>query len=217
MTGCVRDAVFCRAAGAGRRKEDGVMKNAKERQNPVKLIIIGCILAALIVGFYFYIANKMKGNTEENVKATKSQQVLMRNLSTNYPPSPREVLKYYCEIIQCLYNEPHTDEELKKLASQIQLLYDDEFVANQPEDLYLLNLAGEIAELNKKDMKISSYSTSSSTDVETFTRDNYEWARLYCMFNIRKGTDMLVTTERFLMRKDEAGHWKIYGWELAEN
>ena len=193
------------------------MKNAKERQNPVKLIIIGCILAALIVGFYFYIANKMKGNAEENVKATKSQQVLMRNLSTNYPPSPREVLKYYCEIIQCLYNEPHTDEELKKLASQIQLLYDDEFVANQPEDLYLLNLAGEIAELNKKDMKISSYSTSSSTDVETFTRDNYEWARLYCMFNIRKGTDMLVTTERFLMRKDEAGHWKIYGWELAEN
>ena len=66
-------------------------------------------------------------------------------------------------------------------------------------------------------MKISSYTTSSSTDVETFTKDNYEWARLYCMFNIRKGTDMLATTERFLMRKDEAGHWKIYGWELAEN
>ncbi len=193
------------------------MRNAKEKQNPVKLIIIGCILAALIVGFYFYIANKMQGNGEEDVKATKSQQVLMRNLNTNYPPSPREVLKYYCEIIQCLYNEPHTDEELKKLAKQIQLLYDDEFVENQTEDLYLLNLAGEIAELNKNDMKISSYTTSSSTDVETFTKDNYEWARLYCMFNIRKGTDMLATTERFLMRKDEAGHWKIYGWELAEN
>jgi hypothetical protein len=189
----------------------------KKRQNPVKLIIIGCVLAALIVGFYFYLANKTRENTSEDAAAmTKSQQVLLRNLENNYPPSPREVLKYYCDIIQCLYNETHTDEELEKLAKQIQLLYDDEFVANQTEELYLLNLAGEIADMSKNDMKISSYSTSSSTDVEFFKQDNFEWARLYCMFNIRKGTQILTTTERFLMRKDDAGHWKIYGWELAE-
>lgn len=190
----------------------------KEQQSPLKLIIIGCILAALIVGFYFYLANKTRGNSEEdNPTVTRSQQILLRNLDTNYPPSPREVLKYNCEIIQCLYNEPHTDEELKKLAMQIQLLYDEEFVANQTEEVYLLNLAGEIAKMNKSDMKISSYSTSSSTDVEYFTRDNFDWARLYCIFSIRQGTKMLSTNERFLMRKDEAGHWKIYGWELVEN
>lgn len=189
----------------------------KKRQNPIKLIIIGCVLAALIVGFYFYLANKTRGNTaEDETTITKSQQVLLRNLENNYPPSPREVLKYYCDIIQCLYNEVHTDEELEQLAKQIQLLYDDEFVANQTEELYLLNLAGEIADMSKNDMKISSYSTSSSTDVEFFKQDNFEWARLYCMFNIRKGTQILTTTERFLMRKDDAGHWKIYGWELAE-
>ena len=147
----------------------------KKRQNPVKLIIIGCVLAALIVGFYFYLANKTRENTSEDAAAmTKSQQVLLRNLENNYPPSPREVLKYYCDIIQCLYNETHTDEELEKLAKQIQLLYDDEFVANQTEELYLLNLAGEIADMSKNDMKISSYSTSSSTDVEFFKQDNFE-------------------------------------------
>ena len=190
----------------------------KKQQNPIKLIIIGCILAALIVGFYFYLANKTRGNVaEDTTTVTKSQQVLLRNLENNYPPTPREVLKYYCDIIQCLYNESHTDDELEKLAKQIQILYDDEFVANQTEELYLLSLAGEIADMSKNDMKISSYSTSSSTDVEFFTQDNYEWARLYCIFNIRKGTQMLTTTERFLMRKDDAGHWKIYGWELAES
>lgn len=193
------------------------MKDARQRQNPLKLIIIGCILAGLIVGFYFYLSHKTRQGGEEGITVTKSQQALMRNLDTNYPPSPREALKYYCDLIQCLYNEPHTDEELEKLAKQIQLLYDEEFVANQEEDIYLLNLAGEIAEMNKNDMKISSYSTSSSTDVEYFTKDNYEWAKLYGMFSIRKGTQMLNSTERFLLRKDEAGHWKIYGWELAEN
>ncbi len=189
----------------------------KERQSPLKLIVIGCILAALVVGFYFYLSNRTKGDgTEQTETITKSQQVLLRNLENNYPPSPREVLKYYCDILQCLYNEPHSDEELEKLAMQIQLLYDEEFVANQPEDVYLLNLAGEIAELNKHDMKISSYSTSSSTDVEYFSRDGYEWASLYGILSIRQGTKMLTSNEKFLMRKDEDGHWKIYGWELVK-
>ena len=189
----------------------------KERQSPLKLIVIGCVLAALVVGFYFYLSNPTSSKrTEQTETVTKSQQVLLRNLDNNYPPSPREVLKYYCDILQCLYNEPHSDEELEKLAMQIQLLYDDEFVANQTEDVYLLSLAGEIAELNKQDMKISSYSTSSSTDVEYFSRDGYEWASLYGILSIRQGTKMLTSNEKFLMRKDDDGHWKIYGWELVK-
>lgn len=189
----------------------------KERQNPVKLVIIGCVLAALVTGFYFYLANKTRGNSEDNPAVSKSRQVLLRNLETNYPPSPREVLKYYCDILQCLYNEAHTDEELEELAMQIQRLYDEEFIANQNEDMYLLSLAGEIANMNKNDMKISSYSTSSSTDVDYFSEDDFEWARLYCILNLRQGTQIVSTQERFLMRKDDAGHWKIYGWELVEN
>lgn len=197
------------------RKEGMSMR--KERQNPVKLVIIGCILAALIIGFYFYLSNKTRGNgKEDNPTLSKSQQVLLRNLETNYPPSPREVLKYYCDILQCLYNESHTDEELEDLAMQIQRLYDGEFIANQNADMYLLSLAGEIANMEKNDMKISSYSTSSSTDVDYFTEDNYDWARLYCILSIRKGTQIVSSEERFLMRKDEDGHWKIYGWELVE-
>lgn len=194
------------------------MKNNKtaQRQSPLKLIIIGCILAALVVGFYFYLANKTKGSGEdEAVTVTKTQQVLARNLEINYPPSPKEVLKYYCDITQCFYNESHTDEEVEKLAMQIQLLYDDELVANQTE--YLQNLTDEIAAMKKADMKISSYSTSASTDVEFFTKDGFDWARLYCIFNIRKSTKILNTNERFLMRRDEAGHWKIYGWELVND
>lgn len=189
----------------------------KERQNPWKLAVIACVLAALVIGFYFYLANKTRGGKSEDVPAiSKSQQVLLRNLENNYPPSPKETLKYYCDILQCLYNESHTDEELEALAAQIQLLYDEEFIANQNEDMYLLSLAGEIANMSKDDMKISSYSPSSSTDVDYFSRDGYDWARLYCTFNIRKGTQIVSSQERFLMRKDSAGHWKIYGWELVE-
>ena len=65
-------------------------------------------------------------------------------------------------------------------------------------------------------MTVSSYGLPSSTDVEYFSEDGYEWARIYCNFNIRQETKMLNTIEQFLLRKDENGRWKIYGWQLID-
>lgn len=187
------------------------------KKGQVKTLIIGCILVALLVGFYYYLSNRTTGEQSEEVETiTQTQQVLLRNLDMNYPPSPKEVVKYYCDITQCFYNEENTDDQVYQLAMQIQKLYDDELVANQTQEEYMQNLISDIANMKQNGLVISSYSTSSSTDVEEFTEDGYEWARLYCNFVIRKGTQIINTNERFLLRKDADGHWKIYGWELVE-
>ena len=140
----------------------------------------------------------------------------MRNLDINYPPSPKEVVKYYCEITQCFYNEENPDETVHELAVQIQKLYDNELVANQTQEEYIQNLISDIAAMKQSGLVISSYSTSPSTDVEYFAQDGFEWARLYCNFSIRQGTVLMDTNEQFLLRQDENGHWKIYGWQLVE-
>ena len=85
---------------------------------------------------------------------------------------------------------------------------------NQTEEEYLENLKLDI--LSMSENVISSYSLPSSTDVDYFSQDGYDWAKLYCNFNIRKGTDIINTVEQFLLRKDENGRWKIYGWKLVE-
>ena len=197
------------------------MKNengkANEGQKTIKLIIIGCILAALLVGFYYYLSHKTSRENSEDVGTiTKTQQVLLRNLDANYPPTPKEVVKYYCDITQCFYNETNTEEEIRELAMQIQKLYDDDLIANQTQDGYMQNLITDIISMNQQGLVVSSYSTSASTDVEEFSEDGYQWARLYCNFVLRQETTLINTNEQFLLRKDENGHWKIYGWQLVE-
>lgn len=198
------------------------MKNTKGKKasgqgKALKLIIIGIVLVLLLVGFYYYVSHKMdlSGNKEETT-VSKTQQVLLYNLDKKYPPSPKEVVKYYSEITQCFYNEILTEEELYALAVQIQKLYDEELKANKTEEEYLRDLKSDIASMQKNGCIVSSYSTSASTDVEYFTEDGYEWARLYCTYGIRKGTTWINTDEIFLLRKDADGHWKIYGWALAD-
>lgn len=176
-------------------------------------LAMGCVLLA----YYLITVRIEKSKPEDYVQLTAIQEVLSRNLDTNYPQTPKEVIKYYSEITKCFYNEEHTEEELYALAMQAQKLYDHDLVANKTEEQYLQDLKSEIQAFKEKDYYISSYGTSSSTDVYDFTEDGYKFSRLYCTYNIRVGTVMQPIEEIFLLRMDLEGHWKIYGWDLVEN
>lgn len=184
----------------------------------VQGIVIGVILVALVLGYYFYLSNRKADTPREETTTSISavQNVLLRDLTEDYPPSPREVLKYYSDITVCFYSEEYTDEEFEKLALQIQKLYDDELVANSTQEQYLKNLKWDINNMKEQNMTVSSYSVASSTDVFYFEQDGYQWARLNGTFTLRSGKEVGLCKEVFVLRKDSVGHWKIYGWKRLE-
>ncbi len=184
----------------------------------IKGIIVGVVLIGLVGGYYYYLTNRTpdKSREEKDVKATAVQEALMRDLDKNYPPTPREVVKYFGQLSQCLIGETYTDGEFEELALQAQRLYDAELVANKTQQQYLEDLKWDINNFKDQEIVISSYTPASSVDVEEFSRDGYKWAKLYCNFSLRKGTYIETNEEVFLLRRDEDGHWKIYGWQPVE-
>ncbi len=188
-----------------------------KKQTGVKVVIIGIILVGLVLGYFYYLSNKKpKGDSDDGVKISEVQDVLLRNLDKNYPPTPREVVKYFCEIAQCLYGDDYTDEEFEELAMQARKLYDEELLANNTEKQYIENLKWDVNQFKEEGVVISSFAPASSVDVEYFTQDGYSWAQMRCTFTLRKGTQLASSKEIFLLRKDADGHWKIYGWTLEE-
>lgn len=185
----------------------------------VKVVIIVVVLAAIILTVFLYQGHRSGQQTQAEAVATVVQSVLMRDLKYNYPPTPKEVVKYYAEITECFYNEKYSDEELLQLAAKIQELYDEKLIANKTQEQYIEDLKKDISEMKQDGYTIASYEVSASTDVEYFSQDGYSCARLYCTFYLRKGgtTGRAPTLERFLLRQDEDEHWKIMGWELVED
>lgn len=187
----------------------------KRFQGKKGTIILG-ILVVMLIGYYFYVAN-YRTNKEEEVPAISAlQSVMLRDLEKNYPPSPKEVVKYYSEITKCFYDGAYTEEELDKLAKKSRELFDAQLAAKQTDEEYLTALKYDINRFASNKWTISSYAVSPSVDVEEFTEDGYDFARLYCIYTIRQETRLVSTTEVFLLRKDENGHYKIFGWDLAE-
>lgn len=182
--------------------------------------IIFLVLVLLVVGYFYYLSNRTVPQPEEVVSdekvMTAVQQVLARDLEINYPPTPREVVKYYSEITQCFYNEELTQEDIYALGMKARELYDAELVANQTEADYIDSLTFDIQDFKTKKRTIANYNPSSSLDVETFSEDGYEWARLYCRYGIKQGELLYNSNMVFLLRKDESEHYKIYGWQLAD-
>ena len=106
---------------------------------------------------------------------------------------------------------------MKDLALKMREIYDDELVANQTEEEYLDLLKKDIDEYRLNGRSISGYSPSSSMDVEFFTENGYDWARLYCIYDVKQSSLIYKTTLCFILRKDEDGHYKIYGWEKQDS
>lgn len=192
------------------------MKKQKT-ESGVKILIIGIVLVCLVLGYYYYLSNKKTADSEKpSEEISAVQEVLLYNFERNYPPTPKEVVKLYGEMTQCLYGEEYTEEEFVALAMQIQNLYDAELIANKTENQYIEDLRWDINQFKEQEIVISSYAVSSAADVDYFTQDGFEWAKLYCSFTLRQSTQLDVSNEVFLLREDEEGHWKIYGWTLAE-
>lgn len=187
-----------------------------KRFKGTKGMILLMIIVLLIVGYYYYLSHReipQKEDAPSNVM-TPVQEVLARNLDTNYPQTPREVVKYFSEITKCFYNEELTEEDITALGKQIRKLYDDELVANQTEETYLEQLKSDILANHASEQTMISYTPSSSVDVESFSQDGYEWARLYCIYGIKQGI-LYNSNTVFVLRKDKEKHYKIFGWQLV--
>lgn len=192
------------------------MKKGQKNLNSNKAILIFVLLMIAVVGYYCYLVNRSNKEAEE-AELTAVQEVLLRDMERSYPPTPKEVIKYYNQIMKCFYNEDCTQDEIEDLGMRARELYDEELLAHNEWGPYIINLTAEILQYKESGKKLSSCAVAASTDVDFFEEDGYSFARISCGYTVLQGKENDSSMQVYLLRKDENGHWKIYGWDLAEN
>ena len=186
------------------------------KKTTTRTTIIVIVLVLVVVGYYAYLSNKSR-ESRQDAAMSVVQSTLSRDLSKNYPPTPKEVIKYYNELLRCLYNEESTDQEIAALGLKARELYDAELLAFNEEESSQLRLKAEVHDFKEKQRRIAGTNLASSTNVEFFEEDGFEFARISCGYNIlQEGKNRSVQLV-YLLRKDDSKKWKIYGWENAEN
>ena len=185
-------------------------------KNTTKVAIIFLVLIVAVVAYFAYLSNKSRG-AEDEAAMTAVKLVLSRDLENNYPPTVKEVMKYYADIQKCLYSQECLDEEAEQLGMKARALFDDELLAANDVTNHLLALKSEITSFQDDSRQITAASVASSANVDTFTEDGYEFARIHCIYTVLDGGQSNLVDMVYLLRRDGNRRWKIYGWDLAQN
>ncbi len=181
--------------------------------NP-KMILVAVIFVALIVGYYWYLSNRLDNNAESKSDLTAVQKVITNDLAQDYPKTPREVLKAYNQIQTCFYNEEYSEEELQEMVEKARLLLDDALLAQNPMDSYLASLKADIASYRQEGKKITNITIDSVSDVRRETVGKEDFAYINCVYYVREGSSYEAIPETYLLHKDADGRWKILAFSL---
>ncbi|WP_313132732.1 DUF6715 family protein [Anaerocolumna sp.] len=191
------------------------MKKSKRRTaNTFGMMLI---FGIAIVAIYFKLSTSTSPIIERSSSnKTELELLLAKDIEKDYPSSPREVIKLYTRIMKSFYNEDLTDEQVNQLAKQIRYLYDDELLANNSYEDYLLELKVEITEYKNKKRNIMNETIEDSNKVNYYTKDGKECASLTAGYTIKEKDSYTKLYEDFILRKDEQGNWKIIGWKTSD-
>ncbi len=180
--------------------------------------IIAVICIGLVVGAYYYLSNSRAGqNVENGTELTEVEKVLAKDLTKNYPMTPREVVTFYNRILGCLYNEEYTDKQLHGLSEKMRMLMDEELKEVNTEEDFFDSLKTEVTSFTSQEKKIATTTVSDSNDVQYKTIEGRECAYVNASY-FMKGADngdFSRTTQCYVLRKDEAENWKILGFSLV--
>lgn len=185
------------------------------KKNTVRVTIILIVIIVVIIGIYAYLSSRSISATE-SASMTNVEKVLSRDLEYDYPSTPKELLKYYNEIQKCFYNENCTESEIEALTNRARELYDEELLINNDLEVHIVSLKEEIKDYKDHKRIISAVSVAASTNVDFFEEDGYEFARIYCGYNVTEGSKTNQVRQIFLLRRDGNRRWKIYGWDAAD-
>lgn len=178
--------------------------------------VVLLVVIAGVVGVFAIMAGRTKDEREQ-AAPTAVEKILSRDLSKDYPPTVKEVIKYYAEIQKYFYAEGTTDEELEALGMKARELYDSELLEKNGMEGYLVKLKADVQSFNDSKRTFTGSSVAGSVNADFFQEDGYEFARLNCTYyiveaGVTKSVDII-----YLLRRDEKKKWKIYGWDNAEN
>lgn len=180
-----------------------------------KNIIVLVVLAALAIGYYYYLANR-PGKTAQDrpIEVTKIEQALDKTVESACK-TPREAVKSYSEIIQCLYNEEPSKEDITNLGKKARELFDEELLANNPENDYFGDLTKELDEYKASKKIVVSFAVEKSQDIKKYTQDSKEYALVNASYTVRDPEVFTKVNEEYILRKDDNGYWKILGWRVS--
>lgn len=185
------------------------------KKGTVKTITIMIILGCIIFGGFYYVANREHEEPEQK-EPTEIEKMLDWDLEKEYPPTAREVIKCYARIVKAVHSGEVTKLQVEQLGKMIRLLYSDQLLKENPQEIYMETLNQEVQDYAKAGRTVVSYLIDDADNAVKWTEKGKEYTRFLALFTLKDNKEYSQSCEEFILEKNSSEQWKIVGWRLAD-
>ena len=129
---------------------------------------------------------------------------------------PKSVVTYYSNILKVMYSGNLSDKDVENIAAQLRGIFDDELLTLNPYDEYLKRLQDEIKDYKSAGRTIADYVIENNSNMEFLTYKGKDYAKIDVMYFVHESKNIIKNYEKFTLRKDDGGRWKILYWEVGK-
>lgn len=188
-------------------------KKSTKKSTKKTIVVMSILFLVIIISYYFIHTSTKPLFKMDKTNNSEFEKLIAKDLENSYPSSPREVVKLYSRITKCLYSQDLKDEDIDKLAQVLRVLLDEELLNNNTNDKFLIDLKTDITTYRKINRTIINYTIQSNGDINYWDKNKEELASVVTSNSLKEGTDYTKVYQKYVLRKDKDGQWKILGWE----
>ena len=188
----------------------------KKKYTSTLIIVVMMVVAG--VAYYYYLSNKAPSidATQQSVENQELANLVSKDIESNYPSTPREVVKLYMRIAKQYYGSDVSEEQLEKLGKQARYLFDDELKSKQTEEAFISALKQDVSDYKNANRYISDFKIDSASNTNYQTLKDKKYASIDAVFYLRESDNLMYSYTKFTLRQDNNGKWKILYWELTQ-
>ncbi len=187
------------------------MKKRKMMKKKRTVLILVVIISLAVLGLLAVYYQRMKRQQMQELEytpTTETEKLVAKDLEMGYPETPKEVMKLFGRINQCIYNRKLSDDDFSTLVGQLRTLYCKELQKLNKQEKMETDIKKEKETYRSKKRRIINYDIAPDRNYQYMEIEGAEMVRLKFSYFIRSGNGYnTVNWYAILMKED--GRWKI--------
>lgn len=185
--------------------------NRKEKKKKKRGLITFLILVVLVVlgvlAVYYQYMKKLQLQDTVHTPTTETEKLVAKDMDAGYPETPKEVIKLFGRINQCIYNKKLSDDDFSTLVGKLRVLYCESLQKKIHRIRWKVRFR-QRRKISSEKRKIINYSIEDENKFQYKTIDGTEMVYLKFSYFVRTDNDYNTVNWYAILVKED-GKWRI--------
>ena len=171
------------------------------------VVIVSLVVLGALAVYYQYMKRRQMQETV-HTPTTETEKLVAKDLEMGYPETPKEVIKLFGRMNQCIYNKKLSDDDFSSLVGQLRTLYCDDLKELNSQEKMESDIEEEKETYQSQNRKIINYNIDEEQKYQYKTIDGVQMVYLKFSYFIRADSNYsTVNWYAILVKEDDK--WKI--------